>query len=1131
MATTQVAIEILYKSVTEARNETQRLKQDIDKLKQERIELQIDSYQAMQKLHDLRDAMTEARRTAEALEAALQINPDDLGVQTALRNTYREIRNIQIAQQEARRESDITAENLKQNSVRQQQAQLDLKNATQSLTDAEKNYTSAVKDNEAEEKRQKELRDANNRAYKAMFDEEARAAEQAAQRQREAFEAFNRELEQTEQNAQRLASVFNTIGTVSGWTSDFANSIGNAFSGMSGLFQTDIGTWATASLTHQLTQKLVASVSDVATRYDILSTFVPYMELSGVDASTATALQERINQSILGLPIGLDEATQRFRRYQMFTGDAESAANLTIGIQNAIMAGGAGESYQTQAYNMIERILSTGDLTNIRQWQALMVGLGVSQRFVEEELGIERGGLMDAIRNDTITVDEFLGALERLGEGTSSAAQKMQSALDIYKGTIQSWLSNIEFAVTRGNANVLSAIDETLEKLTGTGITGYLEKWRDTENNIFGWASDYIRNNPEQMQSLIDSGRRLFEAFSRFSATDFLEFAVDNIATLVDMITTLVDALPDGFLEEFSAFATTIAGTVGTVFAKSGAAPMMMAVFERFKDFDWSGFAEDLASAAKSMASILSSVLNLVSDPVMSKILAYGLIFGQPVSNVMSGLGNAVMSGVGVWNQFRMANYLKGQSGSMGGYSMADIAAMEGGSPASAFWTGAFGGTLASAGMLVGPAALIANLSNWYNSRSTEAQAASYNGTNAELDAEIARIENQIANAYDENGYLTENLESLTVRLNALRQVRASRTAAEAASRKRITEATAGQAAKFEQFETAGKYDYSSVPDTVTESVNDLANSYWVLEAAARESISTQITLWGVASESVEGSAETLDEIVNRLAADTASKAEYIAAVGQLMNYMTPENAEYIHSLTESGIENLGQIEYVLGELEKNPDALDGIVSGMEDATQATDAMNAVLDYLDKHLSELSSGAVTKGQLLGQMLAEGIDAGSAEAARAAWRLAYGVQAAFDSIHIGSTITQALSGNASEFEWLERAYSSGGIVYASSGKFIPRGTDTVPAMLTPGEFVMRKQAVDTFGAAFMKHINDLNIGAAFDRLINTKLANPRNGFVSNTYNNRDDHSTHNQYVKTNNPAFAMKRAGRFVRAMA
>jgi TP901 family phage tail tape measure protein len=38
-------------------------------------------------------------------------------------------------------------------------------------------------------------------------------------------------------------------------------------------------------------------------------------------------------------------------------------------------------------------------------------------------------------------------------------------------------------------------------------------------------------------------------------------------------------------------------------------------------------------------------------------------------------------------------------------------------------------------------------------------------------------------------------------------------------------------------------------------------------------------------------------------------------------------------------------------------------------------------------------------------------------------------------------------------------ANGGLIYANRGMFIPRGTDTVPAMLTPGEFVVRREAVN------------------------------------------------------------------------
>jgi TP901 family phage tail tape measure protein len=41
---------------------------------------------------------------------------------------------------------------------------------------------------------------------------------------------------------------------------------------------------------------------------------------------------------------------------------------------------------------------------------------------------------------------------------------------------------------------------------------------------------------------------------------------------------------------------------------------------------------------------------------------------------------------------------------------------------------------------------------------------------------------------------------------------------------------------------------------------------------------------------------------------------------------------------------------------------------------------------------------------------------------------------------------------------QKAMARGGMVYASRGIFVPRGTDTIPAMLTPGEFVVNRGAV-------------------------------------------------------------------------
>jgi TP901 family phage tail tape measure protein len=78
----------------------------------------------------------------------------------------------------------------------------------------------------------------------------------------------------------------------------------------------------------------------------------------------------------------------------------------------------------------------------------------------------------------------------------------------------------------------------------------------------------------------------------------------------------------------------------------------------------------------------------------------------------------------------------------------------------------------------------------------------------------------------------------------------------------------------------------------------------------------------------------------------------------------------------------------------------------------------------------------------------------------------------DALAKASAATNINPINSAKLRMMERlGLASGGIVpkyFASGG--LSLGTDTVPAMLTPGEFVMSKYAVDTYGIDNMKSIN-------------------------------------------------------------
>ena len=111
-------------------------------------------------------------------------------------------------------------------------------------------------------------------------------------------------------------------------------------------------------------------------------------------------------------------------------------------------------------------------------------------------------------------------------------------------------------------------------------------------------------------------------------------------------------------------------------------------------------------------------------------------------------------------------------------------------------------------------------------------------------------------------------------------------------------------------------------------------------------------------------------------------------------------------------------------------------------------------------------------------------------------------------------------------------SNGGVVkpvYLASGGSLwhTRGTDTVPAMLTPGEFVQRKKAVDTFGLDFMRRVNNLDVLGAMQS-IQARIGKQSMGTViNNTYNN-NAHVT--QIINNPTQDFTFRRASRYVGAL-
>ena len=142
--------------------------------------------------------------------------------------------------------------------------------------------------------------------------------------------------------------------------------------------------------------------------------------------------------------------------------------------------------------------------------------------------------------------------------------------------------------------------------------------------------------------------------------------------------------------------------------------------------------------------------------------------------------------------------------------------------------------------------------------------------------------------------------------------------------------------------------------------------------------------------------------------------------------------------------------------------------------------VSGTMDSTAKKLQEGSDKAKVPMQEVPTNQVEEAKNGFAEALKGIWDA---VVSAYNSARdfISGLFTGGNNKPKSQKRGFIPAFSTGGIIpeYHSQGLGVgwkSRGTDTVPAMLTPGEYVLRKKAVDSLGTNFLNNLNKYGVNA-------------------------------------------------------
>lgn len=202
---------------------------------------------------------------------------------------------------------------------------------------------------------------------------------------------------------------------------------------------------------------ITSSLNAAISRVDTLNNFPKIMQNLGFSAGDAQKSIDRISKSLTGLPTSLDSMAGVVQQLAPLTGGLDEATDLSLALNNALLAGGKSTEVQANALEQYVQQLAVGKV-DMAAWRSMQSAMpGQLDQVSKSLLGASANStsLYDAMQNGTISFDQFNGAILDLNKnGLGEYASFADQAISATEGIATSQ-TNLGTAITRGLAALI----------------------------------------------------------------------------------------------------------------------------------------------------------------------------------------------------------------------------------------------------------------------------------------------------------------------------------------------------------------------------------------------------------------------------------------------------------------------------------------------------------------------------------------------------------------------------------------------------------------------------------------------------------------------------------------------------
>ena len=291
------------------------------------------------------------------------------------------------------------------------------------------------------------------------------------------------------------------------------------------------------------------SMDGAISRLDTMNNFPKVMSNLGISAKESQSAINKLSEGLQGIPTSLDAGALAVQRFTSKNNDVQKSVDIFLAVNDAILAGGASTEIQASALEQLSQSYAKGKM-DMMEWRTLQTAMPAQLKQVASAMGLTTDQLGEMLRtgDDTEKVfDEFINTIIKMDKTGVKGFKSLKEQARNATGGIQTSITNMKTAITRGVATMISEFDKVLQKKGLGGISGVITEIGKKAEGLLTSVTKYIPKIIDYVSTILSILNKLkpvilavVTAFVAYKAALLAIKAINIASSIINSVTAFI---------------------------------------------------------------------------------------------------------------------------------------------------------------------------------------------------------------------------------------------------------------------------------------------------------------------------------------------------------------------------------------------------------------------------------------------------------------------------------------------------------------------------------------------------------------------------------------------------------------